>query len=287
MARRRPAGAALLALGLALASRSPAEVYRWTDAAGRLHFTGDLNEVPAEQRAAARARAASPPAGRLQTYESVPAARAPQTFEPGARRRHRIEVQRAAMGMVVPVRINGRVEAPFLIDTGASYVLLPQVLADELGIEVGPDTRRMAFHTANGVVEHAVVMLDSVELGTAEAQQVPASISPSMQIGLLGLSFFNRFTYQIDAAAGVVTLVDNDLAPSGAILGGRSEAQWRGEFEALRARSEALEAIRARTPSAHSRQIDRLEREGAALEHELELLEAEADHARVPDAWRR
>ena len=62
-----------------------------------------------------------------------------------------------------------------------------------------------------------------------------------MEIGLLGLSFFNHFTYNVDAAAGVLTLVPNDLAESGAIRGGRSEAQWRAEYQDLRARIETVD----------------------------------------------
>ena len=42
-----------------------------------------------------------------------------------------------------------------------------------------------------------------------------------LQIGLLGLSFFNRFTYQVDAANGVLTLTENDLAETGALRGGQ------------------------------------------------------------------
>jgi clan AA aspartic protease (TIGR02281 family) len=191
------------------------------------------------------------------------------------------------MGMLVAVRLNDRTVAPFLIDTGASYVLVPKAVADEAGVDMGPETRTMRFSTANGVVEHPVVMLDSVELGTARAEQVPASVSEGMEIGLLGLSFFNRFTYQIDAAAGVVTLVENDLAASGGIVGGRSEAQWRGEFEALRMRLAELEMRREHTPSSRARKLDRLDEERDELERQLELLEAEADQAKVPDAWRR
>jgi clan AA aspartic protease (TIGR02281 family) len=284
----RRAAVALAALALGLAAPGRSEVYRWTDAQGRVHFTEDLGQVPAERRAAARAEASTPAAaGSLQTFETAPRARSARRFEPGSRRRHRVAVERAGMGLVVPVRLNDRVEAPFLIDTGASYVLLPRALADELGIEVGPETRRLVFQTANGVVEQPVVMLESVELGTARAEEVPASISPSMEIGLLGLSFFHRFTYQIDASQGEVTLVENDLAESGAIRGGRSEAQWRGEFEALRARGGALEVERARTPATRSRRIEWLDAQDDALARELEQLEAEADQARVPDSWRR
>jgi clan AA aspartic protease (TIGR02281 family) len=269
-----------------------ADVYRWTDAQGQVHFSGDLGEVPPAQRDAARRDAPSTGSNRVQTYSSAPAALAPVRPSTGAGangapRVHRIQVERAGSGMVVMVRLNGRAVAPFLLDTGASYVLVPKQVADEVGVKVGPDTRKMRFATANGVVEQPIVMLDSVELGDARADDVPASISPSLGIGLLGLSFFNRFTYQIDAAAGLLTLTDNDLADSGGILGGRSEGQWRGEFMGLRVRLEELEAHRTATPPGHGRQLDRLDQEHAALERQIELLDAEADRAQVPDAWRR
>jgi clan AA aspartic protease (TIGR02281 family) len=269
-----------------------ADVYRWTDAQGQVHFTGNLDEVPEAQRDAAQRTAPSMGANRVQTYSAAPAALAPAHSSAGlgpggTPHVHRIPVERAGSGMVVMVRLNGRAVAPFLLDTGASYVLVPKAVADEAGIKVGPDTRRMRFATANGVVEQPIVMLDSVELGDARADDVPASISPSLGIGLLGLSFFNRFTYQIDAAAGVLTLTENDLADSGAILGGRSEGQWRGEFMGLRIRLEEVEAHRAQTPSGHSRQLDRLDQEHASLERQIELLDAEADRVHVPDNWRR
>ena len=70
----------------------------------------------------------------------------------------------------------------------------------------------------------------------ARAEGVPAAVSSTMQFGLLGLSYFNRFHYQIDPARGVVTLTPNDLEEQGLIRGGRSEADWRAEFAQMRAR---------------------------------------------------
>jgi len=69
-------------------------------------------------------------------------------------------------------------------------------------------------------------------------------------------------------------------------VGGRSEAQWRGEFQALRARMAELAAARSRTTSAHGRRLDRLDGEEATLERQLEDLDAEADQANVPHDWR-
>jgi len=118
-------------------------------------------------------------------------------------------------------------------------------------------------------------------------EDVPGAISETMEIGLLGLSFFNRFTYQVDAANGVLTLVENDLAASGDLRGGRSETQWRGEFQALRQRMEWVEARRSSAPSTHGRMVAQLEEQAEALEAELEQLESEANDAHVPDAWRQ
>jgi hypothetical protein len=117
-------------------------------------------------------------------------------------------------------------------------------------------------------------------------ENVPASITPGLQFGLLGLSYFNHFTYNIDAAQGVVTLKPNHLAEDGGIRGGRSEAQWRSEYRNLRMRIANIGAEKARTPATHSRENRRLDARAADLERELKLLEGEADQARVPMVWR-
>jgi clan AA aspartic protease (TIGR02281 family) len=184
------------------------------------------------------------------------------------------------------VRIDGTASAPFLVDTGATDVLIPKSLADRLGLGRGPDTRTKQYSTANGIVTHTTVMLRSVELGGAVVENVPASISPNMQIGLLGLSFFNHFHYSIDTAAGVLTLVPNDLAESGGILGGRSEAQWRAEYSNLRGRIALIEQELTLKSPSKSRELERLEAERTRLNGELALLDGEADFARVPMTWR-
>jgi hypothetical protein len=130
-------------------------------------------------------------------------------------------------------------------------------------------------------------MLRSVALGGAQVENVPASASPHMEVGLLGLSFFNHFTYNVDAAAGIVTLRRNRLAASGGIRGGRSEAQWRSEFMALHYRIGAVEAEQAGKSEAKSRERERLQQEISELRRQLDLLEDEADHAHVPMAWRQ
>ena len=282
----------IAALALALGGSAAAEIYRWTDADGRVHFTQDLSQVPPEHRLGAVERTFDPSdSPGVQTYSSHGAARGKQTPAapaptPGARKVYRIPVERAGTAMLVAVRLNGSVTAPFLVDTGASDVAIPKSVANRLGLEPGPDSRTRRYITANGVIEEPVVMLRSVEVGGARAERVPASINSTMEVGLLGLSFFNHFTYRIDAAKGMITLIPNDLEESGAIRGGRSEAQWRSEFAGLRWRIAEIEAEAKRTPPNHSRKLKTLAAAKASLEGQSAQLEAEADGARVPFAWR-
>ena len=136
------------------------------------------------------------------------------------------------------------------------------------------------------LVEQPVGTLASVDLGGAVAEHVPASISDTMPVGLLGLSFFNRFKYHVDPAKGIVTLRPNRLAEQGLIHGGRSEPEWRAEFQSLRFRIARLEARMERLSPAHTRRLATLEAESGRLEQQIEELEVEADRAQVPHRWR-
>jgi clan AA aspartic protease (TIGR02281 family) len=279
-----------LVLALVLAPvRGLAEIYQWTDEQGRIHFTQDLSQVPARHRSQAELRALAPrEPGRMQTY-SQPEAQAPAAVSPHSPARGRpirVRVSRASTGMIVNVLIDGSVTAPFLIDTGATDVLIPEALAKRLGIRPDAETRSKVYNTANGLVTHKTVMLRSVDLGGAVVENVPASISPNMEIGLLGLSYFNHFSYSIDAAAGLLTLVPNDLAETGLIRGGRSEAQWRAEYQSLEAQLAVVEQELGATAQSKTREIERLEGQQDALEAQRTLLDGEADMAKVPMSWR-
>lgn len=286
----RPAWIPALLVLAAAPSPASAEIYRWTDAEGRVHFTQDLSQVPPDHREqAVRRTLEAGEGGRVSTYESPDPAAGVGAAKPAPgpeapREVYRIRVERAGASMLVGARINNALVVPFVVDTGATDVAIPQWAADRLGLQsVG---RTQQYMTANGVVEEKVVMLRSVDLGGARVEHVPASVSRSMQVGLLGLSFFNHFTYHVDAAQGVLTLVPNDLAERGQIRGGRSEAQWRAQFRGLRARLERVDAEARRTNPNQSSKLRTLEEQRGEVLRQLEVLEAEADQSRVPMAWR-
>ena len=128
--------------------------------------------------------------------------------------------------------------------------------------------------------------LSSVDLGGARAENVPATVSPSMSQGLLGLSFFNHFRYNFDPVAGIVTLTPNGLVEAGIIKSGRTEAQWRSQFGQLTARANAIEhEIESINPDG-SRRREELEALLEETARQREVLEAEADDAQVPMVWR-
>ncbi len=86
------------------------------------------------------------------------------------------------------------VPVDFIVDTGASDLVLSRQDARRVGID--PD--RLAYlgraRTANGMVGMAGVRLDSVALGEAVDRNVPASVSDGEMPGsLLGMSYLSRF----------------------------------------------------------------------------------------------
>ncbi len=74
--------------------------------------------------------------------------------------------------MLVNVRLNDSVTAPFYVDTGASDVVLPEWVAKELGLDLS-DARTAFYGTANGTIQQSLVTLDSVELGSAAPRRSP------------------------------------------------------------------------------------------------------------------
>ncbi len=273
-------GAAPLAAALLLALAAPvrAEIYRWTDDRGTVHFSQSLDDVPPQHREAARTGAAKPSPDRLQTF-------APPTPHSAALRRSRgtitIPFERHGTLMKVDARLNDRVSAPFYIDTGASGVAIPAAVAERLGIRVGPSTPTILVHTANGVARHPIVELDAVELGGARVENLRATVNPTMRIGLLGGAFFNNFIYRVDAAQGVIALVPND-----AMRAGLDEASWRERFQVARGRLAHLESyLEGREITRPGRRAE-LQRNLVELRRAVEELEREANRAGVPTAWR-
>lgn len=82
----------------------------------------------------------------------------------------------------------------FLIDTGASSVILSLNDAKRIGIDTNRLNYNRVYNTANGKVMGAVINLAKIEIGGMVFKDVAATVNNSdMDVSLLGMSFLNRF----------------------------------------------------------------------------------------------
>jgi aspartyl protease family protein len=88
----------------------------------------------------------------------------------------------------------------FLVDTGASDVLLSQADARRVGIDPEALSYTQLYRTASGTARGAAVTLPEIDIGTIRLTDVNASVSEGGTDGsLLGMSFLGRLSgYQVD-----------------------------------------------------------------------------------------
>ena len=105
-----------------------------------------------------------------------------------------LEVPRGLDGHYhVTMGVNGQ-PLSFVVDTGASDIVLSQDDARRVGIEPGSLAYLGRAQTANGTVPMARVTLDEVSVGGEVEHGVPASVNGGEMTGsLLGMSYLGRF----------------------------------------------------------------------------------------------
>jgi aspartyl protease family protein len=87
--------------------------------------------------------------------------------------------------------VNG-ISVRFLVDTGATSVLLSAADARSIGIDYRAGRRGLAS-TANGTMPVWGVRLDSLRVGDITLNNVEAVVAEGpRQVALLGMSFLNR-----------------------------------------------------------------------------------------------
>ena len=94
--------------------------------------------------------------------------------------------------------VNG-VSLRFLVDTGASSVVLSSADARRAGVNYLAGTRGLT-QTANGVVQVYAVKLDTLRIGDITLNNVDATVieGDKLPIALLGMSFLNRMEMKRD-----------------------------------------------------------------------------------------
>lgn len=105
-----------------------------------------------------------------------------------------VEVPRDRSGhYVLWAEVNG-VTTEFLVDTGASNVVLSAQDAERAGVDMENLTFLGEAQTANGTVRTAPVWIDTLELGGIRDERVKAYVTDGDLFGsLLGMDYLRRF----------------------------------------------------------------------------------------------
>ncbi|MEM0976663.1 MAG: TIGR02281 family clan AA aspartic protease [Pseudomonadota bacterium] len=106
----------------------------------------------------------------------------------------RLELRRQMDGHFhAQIDVNG-VAVEFLVDTGATSIVLTQQDAERVGLS--PESLRFSSQasTANGVVRTARVVLETMNFGGIEDQRVRAFVNGGeLNASLLGMTYLERF----------------------------------------------------------------------------------------------
>jgi len=107
--------------------------------------------------------------------------------------RHETVLERESNGhFYTHAKINDRELVHFVVDTGASVVVLTIDDAQRLGIPVDPSEFTVVGEGASGPVRGKDIILDSVEVDGKRVEHVRAAILEGSNLSLLGQAYLSR-----------------------------------------------------------------------------------------------
>ena len=102
------------------------------------------------------------------------------------------------------------VRQKMVLDTGATYTLIPWDIAETLGYDPAYSNRKVNITTASGTEKVPLISVSRISVLGKEARDIPCIVhdlpETSHVDGLLGLSFLKRFKLSIDFRAGILEL---------------------------------------------------------------------------------
>ena len=196
----------LCCLTLTLPAVGLTDIYKYRDANGRLTFVDDKSKVPAQFR---DGMTSIPDAEDSQNIydkgnnaKESPAKNISksQRADRAANKKlqnHQTPVKISGNRVLVPVEVamgNRTAKLSLLLDTGATDVVIPEALADQLQLKRGRRGRAM---TANGPVTIFSTTISQLTIGDISLHNVNASINPGMRPPsiLLGMSALKQVEF--------------------------------------------------------------------------------------------
>jgi tetratricopeptide (TPR) repeat protein len=120
------------------------------------------------------------------------------TFPPGSTR------------IEIPVLLNGSLQLPFIIDTGASMTLMPAWAAEQLGYRAQSTSDWVRVQTAGGPRRLPYASLGRIEIQGLGLSNLPVLFGDlpgyDASRGLLGMDFLRHFSMAVDHDLGRMTL---------------------------------------------------------------------------------
>ena len=111
---------------------------------------------------------------------------------PNGRREIAVHANRAGQ-FIVDAAVNGE-PTRFLVDTGASVLVLSPEDARHIGFNTNTLTYSQRYHTANGIAIGAPVTLREFRIGTFTLRDVPATVmARPIPVSLLGMTVLSQF----------------------------------------------------------------------------------------------
>jgi aspartyl protease family protein len=174
-----------------------AEFYRWVDDKGIVHFTDNLHNIPENRRGTVK---------RIQGNADAKSLPAPPLTPTKAS----VPFEKHGSVVIVQATLNGKAPVKLILDTGATFTMISSATAKQLDIDTNQNTRSMPFQTANGMIQAALINLDSISVAGLELKNLTAAVHDALPdpevAGLLGLNFLTNFRLDIDSEKGVVHL---------------------------------------------------------------------------------
>ena len=174
-----------------------AQVFRWIDGEGSIHYSQGTESVPLRFRDGAVIIGYERPdtGTRAPAAETRPLGTGRVRFTPG-------------QPIMVSVRINGATPATLMLDTGATRTVINPRVLESVGVNYR-DAQRGSIRGVTGEAPVLAVRVESIEASGARSGPllvVAHDTGFGQGDGLLGRDFLDQFSVNIDNAAGVVTL---------------------------------------------------------------------------------
>jgi hypothetical protein len=134
--------------------------------------------------------------------------------------------------IIVDVTFNGSETARMAIDTGSPVMVISNDLAERLGLlDEGASKIETVARGIGGAVPAILTIIDTVNIGGAEDDFIPTTITPSISTafeGLIGMDFMSQYSMQVDSRRRVV--IFEELKTTANMPAGHSELWWRKNF---------------------------------------------------------